>query len=258
MKLAGRVAAVTGASRGIGRAIALAFAREGASVVVGYLERHEAAQEVVRLVSEIAPDSPSPGSRPFRSAVSVQVDVGDPVGASRFVEAAVRTYGRLDILVNNAGTAMTKLLMDTTPEEWRRLMRVHVDGTFYCTQAALPVMIRAGWGRIVNLSSIWGMSGGSYEVAYSAAKAAVIGFTKALAQEVGRSGVTVNAIAPGVIQTEMLAGLDESELAELAERTPVGRLGTPEEVAELAVYLAGESAAYVTGQVISLNGGLVT
>src|SRR5690606_26418860 len=168
----------------------------------------------------------------------------DPAAAQALAAAAMSRWGRIDILVNNAGVAMYRLLLDTTVEEWDAVMAVHLRGAFNCTKAVLPHMIRAGRGRIINLSSVWGQLGAANEVAYSTAKAGLIGFTRALAREVGRAGITVNAVAPGAIETDMLAGLSPEERAELAEAIPLNRLGTPEEVASVVVFLASPQAAY--------------
>jgi 3-oxoacyl-[acyl-carrier protein] reductase len=246
MRLAGQVAIVTGASRGIGAAAALALAREGAAVLVGYRDRTEEARAVVRAIQEAG-----------GGALAWQADLTDPQAATRMVEEAVARWGRVDILVNNAGTALEKLLLDTTPEEWDSQMAVHLRGAYACSRSALRPMLEARRGRIINISSIWGITGAAGEVAYSTAKAGLIGFTKALAKEVGRFGITVNAVAPGLIRTEMLSGYTEAELAELTEQTPAGRVGTPEEVAAAVLYLASPEAAFLTGQVISPNGGLV-
>lgn len=244
-QLAGQAAIVTGAARGIGRAIAVALAREGAAVVVNYREQAEAAVGVVRTIRELGAD-----------AVAVRADVTDPAAARSLVASAIDRWGRLDILVNNAGVAMYRLLLDMSVDEWDAVMAVHLRGAFNCSQAALPHMIRAGRGRIINISSVWGQVGAANEVAYSTAKAGLIGFTRALAKEVSRAGITVNAVAPGAIETDMLAGLSGEELAELADSIPLGRLGRPEEVAAAVVYLASPAAAYLTGQVISPNGGM--
>lgn len=243
--LTGRVAIVTGAARGIGRATALALARHGAAVVVNYRERAIAAGEVVDLIK-------AAGGR----AVAVQGDVADEQAAVRLVETALEHWGRADILVNNAGTALYRLLIDTSPAEWDRMMAVHLRGAFNCCRAVLPHMIRAGDGRIINVTSVWGQVGAANEVAYSTAKAGLIGMTRALAKEVGRAGITVNAVAPGVIETDMLQNLSPEERAELAEATPVGRLGSPEDVAGVIVYLASAAGAFVTGQVIGADGGI--
>jgi len=173
------------------------------------------------------------------------------------VDEAQAELGFLSALVNNAGVAQQKLFTDITDGDWDTMIGIHLGGTFRCCRAVLPEMIRRRHGTILNISSMWGQIGGSCEVHYSAAKAGVIGLTKALAKEVGLSGVTVNCVAPGVIRTAMLDGFTEEDLASLAEETPVGRLGTPEDVADLLVFLAGDSARFITGQVIGVNGGFV-
>lgn len=244
--LAGRVAVVTGAARGIGRAIALALAAHGASVVVNYRERARDAEQVVAAVRVVGGD-----------AVAVQGDVADATAAGNVVAAAMDRWGAVDILVNNAGMAMYGLLVDTTVEQWDRLMAVHLRGAFNVTRAVLPSMIRRGHGRVINIASVWGQIGAANEVAYSTAKAGLIGFTRALAKEVGRGGITVNAVAPGVIDTDMLADLSTEDRAALADATPVGRLGRPEDVAGIVVYLASPAGAFVTGQVINADGGMV-
>lgn len=243
--LAGRVAVVTGAARGIGRATALALAGEGAAVVVNYRERSEAAREVVGAIH-------AAGGR----AVAVQADVADADAARALVETAIGQWGRADILVNNAGMPLYRLLIDTSVDEWDRIMAVHLRGAFNCARAVLPAMIRSGGGRIINVTSVWGQVGAANEVAYSTAKAGLIGFTRALAKEVGRAGITVNAVAPGVIETDMLAGLSPAERNDLAEATPVGRLGSPDDVAGVVTYLASAAGAFVTGQVIGADGGM--
>ncbi|MBO8142488.1 MAG: 3-oxoacyl-ACP reductase FabG [Firmicutes bacterium] len=244
-QLAGQVAIVTGASRGIGRAVALALAQEGAQVAINYREQAKAAHEVAAAIREMGSD-----------AISIRADVRREADCRELVETAVARWGKVDILVNNAGTALHRLLIDTTPSEWETVMAVHLGGAFHCTRAALPYMIRAGRGRIINMSSVWGQVGAANEVAYSTAKAGLIGFTRALAKEVARAGITVNAVAPGVIETDMLGELSEEERAQLAESLPLGRLGRPQDAAAAVVFLASPAAAYVTGQVICPNGGM--
>lgn len=246
MRLGEQVAVVTGGSRGIGAAVARALAREGAAVLLGYRER---SADAARVADTIAAQG--------GTALPWQVDVADPRACTGMVEEALRRWGRLDILVNNAGTALDRLLLDTEPQEWDRLMAVHLGGAYACSRAALRPMLGARYGRIINVSSIWGLTGAAGEVAYSTAKAGLLGFTKALAKEVGRHGITVNAVAPGVIRTEMLDGLSEEDLQALVDQTPVGRLGAPDEVAAGVLHLALPEAGFVTGQVWSLNGGMV-
>lgn len=245
-ELQGQAALVTGASRGIGRAAALALARAGAAVAVGYRSSQAEAEAVVRAVQEDG-----------GTALSLAADVTDAAACREAVARTTGTFGRLDILVNNAGTSLEKLFLDTTLAEWEEQMAVHLRSTYACTHAALPGMIERRFGRIINISSIWGMVGASGEVAYSAAKAGQIGFTKALAQEVGGLGITVNAVAPGAIETDMNAGLTGPDLERWLARTPAGRLGTADEVADIILFLAGPRSGFVTGQVWSPNGGVV-
>jgi 3-oxoacyl-[acyl-carrier protein] reductase len=242
--LYGQTAIVTGASRGIGRSIAVALGRAGAHVVVNYLKSQEAALEVVDTILNL-------GSK----AIAVQADVSNPQEVKALVTAAT-SLGAPQILVNNAGISQSRLLLDTSLEEWDRMLKSNLTAPFLCTKAVLPYMLRTGYGRIVNISSIWGISGGSFEVAYSASKGGIIAFTKALAKEIGPSGITVNAVAPGAIETDMLQGLSEEEVSQLQARTPVGRLGHPDDVANAVVFLASPRTSYITGQVISPNGGL--
>lgn len=234
---------ITGGSRGIGAACVEAFAAAGCRVVFSYLHSGEQAAALC--------------ARWEGRVLAVQADVADRDQVTALFRQAEQAFGPVEVLVNNAGIAQQKLFTDITPAEWRRMLAVHLDGPFYCCQAALPAMIRAKWGRIINISSMWGQVGGSCEVHYSAAKAGLIGLTKALAQEEGPSGVTVNCIAPGVVETDMMAGFSAADKQALAEETPLCRLGRPEEVAAAAVFLAGDQAAFITGQVLGVNGGLV-
>lgn len=243
--LAGQVALVTGGSRGIGRAVVRELAGAGARVAFTYYRSASAAAE---LVAELGP----------RRVTAIQADLGDADRAAGVVEEVAGQHGRLDILVNNAGESLSKPLLDTELAEWERLFAVHARAAFLTSRAALPPMLRRRYGRIVNVSSIWGMVGAANEVAYSAAKAALIGFTKALAREVATAGITVNAVAPGPVETGMLATLSRAEREALAWQIPAGRLGTPEEVALLVRFLVSPEARFLTGQVISPNGGLVT
>lgn len=245
--LAGQHAVVTGASRGIGRAIAIGLAQAGANIIVNYRASQEAAEEVVAICRELG-----------AGAFAVQADVSQAEEAAHLIEACCVNFGSPHILVNNAGIARTGLLLDTTEEEWDLLMNANLKAPFLCSKAVLPHMIRRQYGRIINLSSIWGLTGGSFEVAYSASKGGILALTKALAKEMGPSGITVNAVAPGAVQTDMIAHLSEEDLAGIAEETPVGRLGTPEEIAAAVTFLASPAASFITGQVISPNGGLVT
>ncbi|MBR2934272.1 MAG: 3-oxoacyl-ACP reductase FabG [Oscillospiraceae bacterium] len=237
---------ITGASRGIGAATARLFAQEGWDVAVNYNQSERAAQELVRELTEL-------GVR----ACAIRADVADPAQAAALVEQAVRELGGLDALVCNAGVALSQqLLTDTTDEQWRRVFAANVDGMFYTIRAAAPYFVRQKAGRIITLSSVWGMTGGSCEVAYSASKGAVIAMTKALAKELGPSGITANCVAPGVIATDMNAHLDEESLNALRQETPLERIGTPEDVARAILFLAGPGGQFLTGQVLQPNGGI--
>lgn len=237
---------ITGASRGIGRAAARLFAQEGYNVAINYHRSRDAALALEREINS---------EYPHALAVCADISNRDQVGQ---MFACVRSrFGRLDVLVNNAGIARQELFSETTEESWDRLFDVNVKGAFLCTQAALPEMIQNRSGKIINISSVWGITGASCEVCYSSSKAAVIGFTKALAKEVGLSNIQVNCVAPGVIATDMTAGLGEQALQDLMEETPLQRLGTPEDVAGAILFLASEKADFMTGQVLSPNGGFV-
>jgi len=237
-----KAALITGASRGIGAAAARTLAAEGYSLVLNY---HTGREEAESLAASL-PD-----------ASAVGADISDPAQAQALVREAERIYGKIDLLVNNAGVAQQKLFTELTEEDWDRLFDVDVKGVFLVCRAALPGMLRRHQGSIVNVSSIWGLTGASCEVHYSAAKAAVIGLTKALAKEVGPSGIRVNCVAPGVVETRMNAALGEEALSALREDTPLNMLGTPEDIAAAIAFLGGEKARFITGQVLSPNGGFV-
>lgn len=230
-----RRALVSGASRGIGAACAAALARDGAYVTVNCLNNLDLAEKVAADI----------GGRAYAA------DVSD----GKAVEKMFEDVGSVDILVVNAGIALQKLFTDTTPLEWRRLFAVNVDGAYNLIRCALPHMIHEKWGRIVIVSSVWGVRGASCEAAYSAAKAALIGLTRALSKELGPSGITVNCIAPGVIDTDMNSHLSAETLEELRYETPLSRIGTPEEVAAAVRFLCSEEAAFITGQVLGVDGG---
>lgn len=227
---------ITGASRGIGAATARAFAALGDRVIINY---NKSKEEAEKLATDIG-------------GTVLQADVSD----SQSVKSMFEEAGRVDILVNNAGIAGFYMLDAMTDEEWERMLNVNLNSVFYCTREVLPQMINRKSGSIVNVSSMWGICGSSCEVAYSAAKAGVIGFTKALAKEVGPSGIRVNCIAPGAIDTDMNKSLGAETRAALCEETPLGRLGSAEEIAKAIVFLADEKG-FITGQILSPNGGLV-
>ena len=232
-----KTALVTGASRGIGAACVRLLAAEGYRIAINYLHSETAA---LALAAETG-------------GIPIRCDVADRAQ----VEAMFRSIGNVDVLICNAGIAAQNLFTDMTAEEWRRLFAVNVDGVYHCCQCALPGMIHKKAGSIVTVSSIWGLTGASCEVAYSASKAAVIGFTKALAKELGPSGIRINCVAPGVIDTEMNCTLTDDVREELSQETPLGRMGTAEEVASAVCFLASDKASFITGQVLSPNGGFI-
>ncbi|MBQ4517881.1 MAG: 3-oxoacyl-ACP reductase FabG [Clostridia bacterium] len=236
---------ITGSSRGIGAACARRFAIAGYNVMVHYHQNETAAQSVCENILA------NGGTASLFGA-----DIADYKQAETLVHKTEEFFGGVDILVNNAGIAMMKMFCDTTPEDWDRIFSVNVSGAANVTRAVLPYMVHQKNGHIINLSSIWGITGASCEVAYSASKAAIIGFTKALAKELGPSGIFVNCVAPGVVETEMNAALDEETKVALADETPLGIIGQPEDIAETVFYLAN-SNHFITGQVISPNGGIV-
>ena len=239
---------ITGGSRGIGAAAVLAFAKAGYRVAFTWHSHPDAARHVVDTVRQEAPDSP---------CLAIMADAADSQAVQAAVEQTARVLGGPHVLVCNAGIDQQKLFTDLTDEDCRRMMSVDLDGVFYACRAVLPGMIHQKYGRILCVSSMWGQTGGSCEVHYSAAKAGVIGLCRALAKEEGPSGITVNCVAPGVIDTDMMASFSEEDRAALAEETPVGRLGTADEIARTLVFLASPDAGYITGQVIGQNGGLV-
>lgn len=239
----GKVALITGASCGIGRQMARDFAAQGYGVAIGYL-RHE--QEALALQAELGP-----------SALAVRADLADAKAIAAMVQKVTAHFGNIDVLINNAGIASFGLLTEISEKDWLRLFDINVHGAYRCIREVLPKMISRGRGVILNISSIWGVTGASCEVCYSATKAALIGLTKALAKEVGPSGIRVNCIAPGVIETDMNAHLSAGDLSALAEETPLGRIGTPEDVSAAALFLASPGASFITGQVLGANGGIV-
>ncbi|MDQ6601262.1 MAG: 3-oxoacyl-[acyl-carrier-protein] reductase [Chloroflexota bacterium] len=241
-----QIVVVTGASRGIGRAVAVRFARDGAAVIVNYRGSEAAAQETARAVNEAGGE-----------ATLVQGDVSKRDDAERLIETAIQQYGRIDVLVNNAGITRDQLLMRMTDEDWDAVLDTNLKGAFYTTRAALRPMLRKRSGRIINISSVVGLIGNAGQGNYAAAKAGLIGFTKSVAREVAGRSITVNAIAPGYIATEMTNAIPENLRGKILEQVPMGRLGTPDDVAAVVAFVASPAAAYMTGTVLPVDGGMV-
>ena len=245
MLLANRAAVVTGASGAIGKAIAQALAGAGAAVVVNYARNAESAQELVRSLE-------ASGGK----ALAVQADIATPDGAERLIKAAQEAYGRVDILVNNAGITRDTLLMRMKEEDWDAVLDTNLKGVFLCTKAVARPMLKARYGRIINIGSVSGLLGVAGQVNYSAAKAGMVGLTRAVARELGSRGVTVNCVVPGAIDAGMLLELDPEQRERYLRQIPLERFGTPADVAAAVLFLAGPGAAYITGQTIAVDGGL--
>jgi 3-oxoacyl-[acyl-carrier protein] reductase len=244
-QMPGQVALVTGGSRGIGRAIAKRLARAGALVTVNYLQRQDAAEETLADIRALG-----------GQAELCRFDVANGAEVSAALQNIVDRHGKLDILVNNAGLALDNLLLRLKEEEWERVMQVNLKGVFLCTKAAARFMVRQRSGRIVNLTSVVAQTGNAGQAAYSTAKAGIIGFTKTMAKELASRSITVNAVAPGFIETDMTGSLPEQVKTGYLSLIPAGRWGTPAEVAEVVTFLASPLAGYITGQVININGGM--
>jgi len=240
-----KVAVVTGASRGIGRAIALTLGQAGARVAVTCMQQREAAEEVAAAVRQAGSDS-----RVY------QFDVADFEATAQAFDQIVTDLGRLDVLVCNAGIRKDQLLVRMKPEEWNAVLQTNLAGTFHSARAAARTMIRQRWGRIIGISSVAGLVGNAGQANYAASKAGMIGFIKALAKELAPRQITVNAVAPGLIETDMTQSLTETQRQALLQQIPSGKLGTPEDVAACVLFLASEEARYITGEVISVSGGL--
>ncbi|MDU4959951.1 MAG: 3-oxoacyl-[acyl-carrier-protein] reductase [Sporomusaceae bacterium] len=246
MLLGNKVALVTGASRGIGRAVALALAKAGAKVVVNYAGNAQAAADTVEAITAFGGE-----------AIAVQADVAQADAVETLIKQALDAYGRIDILVNNAGITRDNLLLRMKEDDWDAVMNTNLKGIFHCTKQVSRIMIKQKSGKIINMTSVVGVMGNAGQSNYAAAKAGVIGFTKSMAKELAARGITVNAIAPGFIATDMTAVLPDQVKAGMADNIPLARMGQPEEVAAAAVFLASDSADYITGQTLHVDGGMV-
>jgi len=244
MKLKGKVALVTGGAQGIGKAIALALAREGADIIVSDI--------VVETAEKTAAEIAVLGVR----AKALKMNVADPAEVDAKVKEAQNEFGKIDILVNNAGITKDTLLIRMKPEDFDAVIAVNLKGTYNCTKAVAPIMMKSRWGRIVNIASIVGQIGNVGQANYSASKAGVIGLTKTSARELAARNINVNAVAPGYIDTEMTKKLPDDVKAKMQEQIPLGRLGTPEDVAAAVLFLVSDDSSYITGQVIGVNGGM--
>lgn len=243
--LANKTAVVTGASRGIGRAIAIKLAAEGANIILNYRSSIKSVEEVMAEINALG-----------GKAVAVQGDVSSFAEAEKIIKAAVENFGSLDILVNNAGITKDGLLMRMKEEDFDSVIETNLKGTFNCIRHATPIMMKQRSGRIVNMSSVVGVAGNAGQVNYSASKAGVIGITKSAAKELASRGITVNAVAPGFIQTDMTDVLSDKVKEDILSGIPLKRLGRPEEIADLVSFLVSDSGSYITGQVININGGM--
>ena len=239
---------ITGATGGIGSAIAEAFAKKGYNVALHTYSKPDEAKKKAEALSK------SFGVKTF----FVKADVSKENQVKVMFEALEKDFGKIDILVNNAGVSLVSMLCDTSEEDFDRVMNVNLKGAFLCTKEAMKNMVHNKWGRIINISSVWGNAGASCEVAYSASKAGLVGFTKALSKELAPSGVTVNAVSPGLIDTEMNSHLSEDDIKELCDEIPVGRMGKPHEVAHAVLFLAGDDSSYITAQNITVDGGWIS
>lgn len=233
---------VTGGSRGIGKSIVQKFADNGYNVILNYSKSEEAAYKL---------------SEKYNNVKIFKADISNKKQVQEMIDYATSEFKKIDILINNAGISSTGLLQDLSEEELNRIFSVNVNGTFFCTQSVLPQMIARHEGKIINISSVWGLVGASNEVAYSASKAAIIGFTKALAKEVGPSNIRVNCIAPGIVMTDMVSDYTVEEFDDIRSQIPLERIGSTEDISNLAYFLASDDADYITGQVISPNGGWI-
>ena len=241
----GRVAIVTGGGRGIGRAIAVKLASEGADVAISYRSNDEAAEEAAGAVRETG-----------RKCEIFKGDVAEPDDVKRLFDGVNEAFGRMDILVNNAGVTRDNLMMRMKEDEFDDVLRTNLKGTYLCTKAALRPMVRARWGRIVNVSSVVGLVGNAGQANYAASKAGIIGFTKSVAREIAQRGITANVVAPGYVETELTGSLPENVKEQIKAQVPNGRFGEPEEIAAAVAFLVSEEAGYVTGQTLAVDGGM--
>jgi len=239
-----KVALVTGASGGIGRAVAIALAQNGYDIGVHYCNNYSNANEVSGIINEMG-----------RRSVTLSADISDRKEVEMMIETTRICLGEINLLVNCAGIADIRLFTETSAYDWDKMVGINLTGTYNCCRLAAPMMISRGSGCIVNISSVWGIYGASCEVTYSATKSGIIGLTQSLAKELGPSGVRVNCVAPGYIETEMNSGFDEEAIADVIERTPIGRTGTPEDVAQAVVFLASDNASFITGVTLPVTGG---
>lgn len=246
MQLEGKNALVTGASRGIGKAIALALAAAGANVAINYAGNKEAAQEVAAEIEKMG-----------RKALLLQGDVAKTDVCAEMIDTVVSEFGNIDILINNAGITRDTLLMRMKEEDWDAVLSTNLKGVFNCTKAAIKYMMKQKSGRIVNISSVVGVMGNAGQANYAAAKAGCIGFTKTVAKEVASRGITVNAVAPGFIKTDMTSVLPEKVITAMEAGIPLARLGEPEDIAKAVLFLVGDDATYITGQTLHVDGGMV-
>jgi 3-oxoacyl-[acyl-carrier protein] reductase len=245
MQLIGRTVLVTGASRGIGRAIALALADEGADVAVNYVASDSLAKEVLEQIHQKG-----------RQAILAQADVADYADVHRMAQDVLREFGHLDILINTAGITSDHTFVKMDPASWRKVLAINLDGPFNCTKVFIDQMIAQTWGRVVNITSVIGQIGNFGQANYAASKAGTAAFTKSLAKELASKGVTVNCVAPGFTETEMVAAIPEKVRTKLLEQIPMRRFGKSEEVARACVYLCSRDGDYITGAELSINGGL--
>jgi 3-oxoacyl-[acyl-carrier protein] reductase len=246
LDLTGRTALVTGGSRGIGKAIVLRLARQGADVAFSYKGNTDAANATAAEVESMG-----------RRSLAVQADAREQEGAEALVKAVLEAFGKIDILVNNAGITRDDLIMRMKAEDWTDVLETNLFGAFWALKACTRPMLKARSGRVINITSVSGQAGQMGQANYSSAKAGLIGLTKAAARELASRGITVNAVAPGFVLTELTKDLPEALQAQITERTPLGRFGTPEEIADAVAFLASDEAGYITGQVLAVDGGLV-